>query len=190
MEDIRFCGQVLEAQQRSLIIALAKRYGRLSRHELAQTVCELLDWHRPNGQPKMIECRALLERLQEAGLIGLPALQSGRPCGVGSSVPVSPDPESAPLDAPLATLRPVRLRRVTAPGDRTLWRTLIERHHPPRLSRALRRPSPLPDPTSPPPWGKPPAGPASTRSCPTPGRGSGKSRRSTATPFPSGVPSH
>ena len=30
MEDIRFCGQVLEAQQRSLIIALAKRYGRLT----------------------------------------------------------------------------------------------------------------------------------------------------------------
>ena len=129
MEDIRFCGQVLEAQQRSLIIALAKRYGRLSRHELAQTVCELLDWHRPNGQPKMIECRALLERLQEAGLIGLPALRPGRPCGAGSSVPVSPDPESAPLDAPLATLQPIRLQRVETPADRTLWRTLIERHH-------------------------------------------------------------
>jgi hypothetical protein len=130
MEDIRFCGQVLEAQQRSLIIALAKRYGRLSRHELAQTVCELLDWHRPNGQPKMIECRALLERLQEAGLIGLPALRPGRPCGAGSSVPVSPDPESAPLDAPLATLQPIRLQRVETPADRTLWRTLIECHHP------------------------------------------------------------
>jgi len=104
MEDIRFCGQVLEKTQRSLIIALAKRFGGLSRHELAQTVCELLDWHRPNGQPKVIECRALLERMQETGLIGLPALQSGRPRGAGSSVPVSPDPGSAPLDAPLATL--------------------------------------------------------------------------------------
>lgn len=36
MEDIRFCGQVLEKTQRSLIIGLAQRYGRLSRHELAQ----------------------------------------------------------------------------------------------------------------------------------------------------------
>ena len=130
MEDIRFCGQVLETQQRSLIVALVKRYGRLSRHELAQTVCELMGWHRPNGQPKMIECRALLERLQEAGLIGLPALRPGRPCGAGSSVPVSPDPESAPLDAPLATLQPIRLQRVETPADRTLWRTLIECHHP------------------------------------------------------------
>ena len=130
MEDIRFCGQVLEAQQRSLIVALAKRYGGLSRHELAQTVCELLDWHRPNGHPKTIECRALLERMQEAGLIGLAPLRPGRPQGARTTVPVSPDPQSAPLDAPLATLQPIRLQRVETPADRTLWRTLIERHHP------------------------------------------------------------
>ena len=129
MEDIRFCGQVLETQQRSLIIALAKRYGRLSRHELALTVCELLDWRRPNGQPKTIECRALLERMQEAGLIGLPALKSGRPQGTRTRVLVSPDPEPAATDAPLATLQPIRLRRVATLGERTLWRTLIERHH-------------------------------------------------------------
>ena len=130
MEDIRFCGQVLEAQQRSLIVALAKRYGRLSRHELAQTVCELLDWHRPSGHPKTIECRALLERMQEAGLIGLAPLRPGRPQGARTTVPVSPDPQSAPLDAPLATLQPIRLQRVETPADRTLWRTLIECHHP------------------------------------------------------------
>ena len=130
MEDIRFCGQVLKAQQRSLIMALAKRYGRLSRHELSATVCELLDWHRPNGQPKTIECRALLERMQEAGLIGLAPLRPGRPQGARTTVPVSPDPQSAPLDAPLTTLQPIRLQRVETPGDRTLWRTLIERHHP------------------------------------------------------------
>ena len=40
------------------------------------------------------------------------------------------DPQSALLDAPLATLQPIRLQRVETPGDRTLWRTLIERHHP------------------------------------------------------------
>ena len=129
MSDLRFCGHTLEPAELALIVELATRYGRLSRHELAQTVCELLGWQRPNGQPKTIECRALLERMQEAGLIGLPALKSGRPRGAGSSVPVSPDPESAPLDAPLATLQPIRLQRVATPGERTLWRTLIERHH-------------------------------------------------------------
>ncbi|MHB1765978.1 MAG: Druantia anti-phage system protein DruA [Gammaproteobacteria bacterium] len=92
-------------------------------------MCELLDWHRPNGQPKTIECRALLERMQEAGLIGLAPLRPGRPQGARTTVPVSPDPELAPLDVPLATLQPIRLQRVATPGERTLWRTLIERHH-------------------------------------------------------------
>ena len=128
-DSLRFCGQALKPAERALIVELATRYGRLSRHELAQTVCELLDWHRPNGQPKTIECRVLLERMQEAGLIGLPALQSGRPRGAGTSVGVRPGPEPAALDAPLATLQPIRLQRVATPEERALWRTLIERHH-------------------------------------------------------------
>ncbi|MHB8564904.1 MAG: DUF4338 domain-containing protein, partial [Acidiferrobacteraceae bacterium] len=112
LDNIRFCGQVLETAQRSLIIALAKRYGGLSRHELAQTVCELLDWHRPNGQPKAIECRALLARMQEKGLIGLATLRPGCPRGAGTSVGVCPGPEPAALDAPPTTLQPIRLQRV------------------------------------------------------------------------------
>ena len=63
------------------------------------------------------------------GLIDLPGLQSGRPRGAGLSGPVSPAPEWAPLDAPLAALQPIRLQRVATPKERTLWRTLIEHHH-------------------------------------------------------------
>ena len=129
MHEVRFCGHPLEPAELALIVELATRYGRLSRHELAQTVCELLDWHRPNGRPKTIECRALLERMQEEGRIALPALKPGRPPGARPPVPVRPDPEPQALDAPLAALQPIRLQRVETPGDRTLWRTLIERHH-------------------------------------------------------------
>ena len=129
-DSLRICGQALKPAERALIVEWATRYGRLSRHELAQTVRALLDWHRPNGQPKTIECRVLLERMQEAGLIGLPALRSGRPRGAGTSVGVRPGLEPAALGAPLATLQPIGLQRVAIPGERTLWRTLIERHHP------------------------------------------------------------
>ena len=129
MDDIRFCGHTLEPAELALIVELATRYGRLSRHELALTVCELMGWQRPNGQPKTIECRALLERMQEAGLMALPALKSGRPHGSRTRVLVSPDPEPAVTDASLAALQPIRLQRVATPGERTLWRTLIARHH-------------------------------------------------------------
>lgn len=94
MNDFRFCGHPLEPAELALIVELATRYGRLSRHELAQTVCELLDWHRPNGRPKTIECRALLKRMQEEGRIALPALKPGRPPGAHPPVPVRPDPET------------------------------------------------------------------------------------------------
>ncbi len=77
----RFCGQPLKHAELQLIVDLARRYPRLSRNELAHTVCELLDWHRPNGGLKTAECRVLLERLQERTLICLPTLRQGRPRG-------------------------------------------------------------------------------------------------------------
>jgi hypothetical protein len=45
--------------------------------EIARTICEWLDWKRPNGQLKNHECRLLLERLGRDGFLTLPAL---RPC--------------------------------------------------------------------------------------------------------------
>ena len=61
---ITFCGQVVGAEQLSLITEVSERYPNLSRTELANTVCELLGWHRANGRLKTVECRQWLERLQ------------------------------------------------------------------------------------------------------------------------------
>lgn len=36
----------------------------ISRTELANTVCELFNWKRPNGRLKTVECRQLLEYLE------------------------------------------------------------------------------------------------------------------------------
>jgi hypothetical protein len=43
--------------------------------EIARTICEWLDWKRPNGQLKNHECRLLLERLARQGLLTLPDLR-------------------------------------------------------------------------------------------------------------------
>src|SRR5262249_48621317 len=40
-----------------------------------RTVCELLEWTRPNGGLKNHECRQLLERLQAEGFLKLPELR-------------------------------------------------------------------------------------------------------------------
>jgi hypothetical protein len=62
-----------------LIRDLAAEFPALSITELANTVCELLDWKRPNGKLKWKECRSLLEQLQAEGLISLPAVRKTAP---------------------------------------------------------------------------------------------------------------
>ncbi|NNK01228.1 MAG: hypothetical protein HKP58_12535, partial [Desulfatitalea sp.] len=46
----RFCGREFNRGQVSLIQEVVDSCGGLSRNELAYTVCELLEWMRPNGK--------------------------------------------------------------------------------------------------------------------------------------------
>src|ERR1039458_3782750 len=46
--------------------------------EIARTVCELLEWKRPNGGLKNHECRQLLERLAAEGVLTPPELRRSR----------------------------------------------------------------------------------------------------------------
>ena len=126
--DYHFCGQALSAVECQLIQDLTLRYGRLSRHVLAQTVCELLGWQRANGNLKAAECRILLEQMQDKGWIHLPALRTGRPLGRKTGTSTIPVPISE-MPTALAALQPIRLQRVETPAQRQLWRDLIAQHH-------------------------------------------------------------
>ena len=71
-------GQVLSSEDLHLIRQVTRDCSRLSRTELSRTLCELLDWRRPNGALKTRECYDFLQRLQARGwLSGLPP--SARP---------------------------------------------------------------------------------------------------------------
>ena len=50
VDEITFCGQPVAAEQLTLIIECVARYRALSREELASTLCEWLQWRRPNGR--------------------------------------------------------------------------------------------------------------------------------------------
>ena len=56
-------------------------FPRLSNHELSLTVCELLDWKRPNGGLKSHECRAWLQGLSDGGIETLPEVRTCGPHG-------------------------------------------------------------------------------------------------------------
>jgi hypothetical protein len=75
MSPVTFCGRTFTAQEVELMRVMAHDYAGLGVTEIARTVCELLEWKRPNGGLKNHECRQLLERLAADGVLRLPALR-------------------------------------------------------------------------------------------------------------------
>jgi hypothetical protein len=116
------------------IRSLARRFPGLSRKELACTLCEHLDWLTPAGQPKVTACSKLLQRLEEAGELRLPAIrQQNRHPGPQVRPPLllsTRTAPQAPLKCSLSALDPVRLRGASTPEDKALWNEYVQRYHP------------------------------------------------------------
>jgi len=128
---VTFCGQALDAHERALIGEVVATCRGVGRSELAHTVCELLEWRRPNGRLKWRECFALLEQLEEGGELELPARRATKPKGARTTVPHSMRGEAPGerLCAPLGALTPLTLTRVESPEQHRLWRELVGRYH-------------------------------------------------------------
>jgi len=126
----QFCGQPLSGEALDLIHRLTGTCTGVSRTELAATVCELLNWRRANGRLKSRECWALLEQLEDAGVVKLPVRRATKPKGARTRVPRSAQGEPGEtLCAPLSQLRPLSLTRVETPEQHRVWRELVGRYH-------------------------------------------------------------
>lgn len=127
---LSFCGRAVTPEELTLIQRTTTDFGVLGRTELASTVCELLQWLRPSGKPKTIECRAFLEELHACGLIRLPEIRPRRPRGSRTSTPITPAGEfGSPLEGDLKSFSPLELEPVSSPADHALWREWIQRYH-------------------------------------------------------------
>lgn len=125
-----FCGRSFSSAELELIYEVVKRYGGLSRMELAHTVCELLEWARPGGGLKARECREFLEVLDARGVLQLPAKRATKPVGSTTRVPVSVRGEPAALlEGKVGAFEPIVLEPVRSPEQRLLFRELVGRHH-------------------------------------------------------------
>src|SRR5437867_12905111 len=101
---IRFAGRCFSSEDVALMCQAARDYAALGVTEIARTICEWLDWKRPNGQLKNHECRLLLERLDHQGILTLPALRrSGRRGPRPVCIDTAPD-TPAPIQSTVAQL--------------------------------------------------------------------------------------
>ena len=129
MGEVTFCGRRFTAQEVELMRGVARDYAGLGVTEVARTICELLEWRRPNGGLKNHECRQLLERLAEEGALMLPALRKlgGRgPRRVDLSQPLS---EPEPIECAARECEPLELVLVESEQESRRWREMMERYH-------------------------------------------------------------
>lgn len=127
---LSFCGRELTADEISLIRQIIAEYPNLSQTELSHTICELLEWRRPNGGLKSRECFLFLQQLQQRGwLKSLPELRSSKKKGhYPTRIEAASDPQPV-LKEPLANYLPLELRRVQTPKQGHLFRQYIHRYH-------------------------------------------------------------
>src|SRR5712691_3708009 len=129
--QVTFCGRRFTAQEVELMRMAAHDYAGLGVTEISRTICELLEWKRPNGGLKNHECRLLLEHLQELGWVRLPVVRPlGRrgPRVVTVTCNSEPEPE---LTGSAGQFEPLQLQLLHGgpDGESRLWRELIERYH-------------------------------------------------------------
>jgi hypothetical protein len=127
-DPITYSGRRFSSEDVALMRQAAADYAALGITEIARTVCEWLDWRRPNGRLKNHECRVLLERLRDQGVLTLPPL---RPLGKRGPRSVRLTPFSnapMPIQTTVAELLPLRFRAVEKSGS-GLLRQHIQRYH-------------------------------------------------------------
>ena len=73
---------MLTASELNLVRQVIADFPRLSQAELAYTICELLQWRRPNGKLKSPECVEWLQKWQKHDCLpNLPELRINKPRG-------------------------------------------------------------------------------------------------------------
>ena len=115
------------------ICSILEKFPGLPRSEIIATVCETLEWLTPAGNPKLDACTKLLCRLEDDGVLHLPAIQKDQsyPGPRPQSIPtasIRTDPRSL-LETSLAALGPVTLISLGNKADQSLWNEYVQRYH-------------------------------------------------------------
>jgi hypothetical protein len=125
---LTFCGRELKPEELDLIRQITREFSTLSLTELSHTVCELLEWHRPNGGLKSRECYLFLLALHTRGWLPWlsPTPKKLRP---RAAVWDELSDAQAALTGPIGDYLPVQLQLLDSSDERRLFRQYIQRYH-------------------------------------------------------------
>jgi hypothetical protein len=130
-QHVEASGRSFSPDEIDLIRQTVKTFSNLSLTELSKTLCELLEWKRPNGKLKYEECRAFLEQLQSAGTISLPKLRPTAASGPRKVILTAQSNAQSPVIGSAGQFEPLSLHLVQASNRdlNSVFKQLIERWH-------------------------------------------------------------
>lgn len=127
---LTFCGHALTEEELGLIRGITCDFCSLAWTELAATICELLQWRRPNGGLKGRECYLFLRELHRRGW--LPWLTAPQPRARRTPLaklasPAAPSPNL--LTGSLDRYQPIKLELIQEADQRRLFRQYLDAYH-------------------------------------------------------------
>lgn len=129
-DGLAFCGRPLTEAELTLIRDITREFANLAWTELAATLCELLEWRRPNGRLKSRECYLFLRELHRRGwLPWLTAPRLKTPRTPLAKLTAEPAPCCPPLAGPLDLYQPIRLQLIENADQRRLFRQYLDLYH-------------------------------------------------------------
>lgn len=125
------CGREITSRELAELQETVELFRGLSRWELAQTICEHLGWVTATGANKVHACLKLLDKLEDKGVIRLPAKRRWRPRNTVTRALARTDktnPQNE-ISATLTDIAPVHLRVVLAKEESSLFNEYVDRYH-------------------------------------------------------------
>lgn len=123
------CGREISIVEIEEIKETVSVFHRLSREELAVTICEHLEWHSATGTPKADACLKLLCKLESEGLVKLPARRVSLRTAPGKPCPSKRTEPQSPIEGRLEEVGCVRLELVRGREQAGLWNEYVHRYH-------------------------------------------------------------
>lgn len=124
---MRYSGRDFSDSDLATIRTIIAEHPGSTRTKLSRQVCQALAWRKLDGKPKDVSCRVAMLRMQDDGLIQLPAPKAKPPMGCLAFTPDTAP--QAPIVQPANTLKPLQLQLVNHSKDARLWNEYIHRYH-------------------------------------------------------------
>jgi hypothetical protein len=123
-----FSGRTFCPKDIEMIRWVVKTCRRLSRYEIAATICELLGWTTPAGRLKLPQCVDFLEKLESEGIIELPPKQAGKIRNSGAKMTVM-EFDTKEITGELREYEPIRLMITRGNEEKKRWRSYVNQYH-------------------------------------------------------------